>query len=244
VAGEQSDRWLVVGLGNPGDEYKDNRHNIGFIVVERLATQSDASWKRAAKHRAEMATGQLSRRPVVLLKPQTYMNLSGESVGPAAHYYRITSDRVIAVHDDIDLELGRLKVKLGGGDGGHKGIRSIAQHLGGPDFVRVRVGVGRPRHGDVTNFVLGGFHREEREAAEDAVARAAKAVRLVITRGVTEAMNRLNRPPRPRKPTSTSAAGDGEQAHPRSDSKQGAAQRPPTAPSVDPSAPTRKHSGS
>lgn len=192
---DNATRWLIVGLGNPGAEYERDRHNVGFVVVEVLAAAARASWKHSARLHGDVALGQLARQPLVLLKPQTYMNLSGESAGPTAHFYRIPEARVIAVHDDIDLDLGRIKVKRGGGDGGHKGVRSLARHLGSPDFLRVRVGVGRPVHGNVVNFVLGDFRADEREAVDESVTRASAAVRLLITHGLQETMNRVNRTP-------------------------------------------------
>jgi len=129
---------------------------------------------------------------VLLAKPQTYMNLSGRTVGPLARFYRIEPANVIAIHDDVDLPLGRLKVKQGGGDGGHKGIRSVTQELGSPDFVRIRFGVGRPARGDVTDFVLSDFADSEREAVAAEVDRASDAVTAVITRGLRAAMNSYN----------------------------------------------------
>jgi len=194
----EAERWLLVGLGNPEPRYRGNRHNIGFMVVEQLARKAELPWRRSTRFSAEIALGELSKRPVVLAKPQTYMNLSGQCVVPLAHFYRVPCSRIIAVHDEVDLELGRLKVKQGGGDGGHNGLRSITELLGDPDYLRVRVGVGRPAVGDVTGHVLSDFRQEEAEQVADTIERAARAARTLITRGLKEAMNRFNRPPKDR----------------------------------------------
>jgi len=183
--------WLVVGLGNPGDRYRDTRHNIGFMVVEALG--KEMVWQSSNRFAAHYTKGELSKRKLVLAKPQTFMNLSGESVGPLARFYNIPAEMVIAVHDDVDLEPGRLKIKAGGGDGGHKGVRSMAQWLGN-EFYRVRCGIGRPPVGEVVAFVLRDFSTEEQEALDKQIERAAKAVRCLMTRGLKETMNRFNRP--------------------------------------------------
>lgn len=189
--------WMVVGLGNPGRQYEDTRHNIGFMVLDAMAQREEALyWKSSNRFEAVYAKGSLARQGVVLVKPQTYMNLSGRAVQPLAHFYSVDVDRIIAIHDDVDLEPGRLKVKCGGGDGGHKGIRSMTGTLGSPAFYRVRCGVGRPQKGDVTNFVLNEFYPEELEQVREQMDKAARAVACLMTRGLKEAMNRFNRPPR------------------------------------------------
>lgn len=191
------ERWMVVGLGNPGPRYRDNRHNVGFMVVDLLCADEDTLQLRGSQRfDAELAVGELARHPTVVLKPQTYMNLSGRSVGPVAHFYRIPPERVIVVHDDVDLGLARLKLKRGGGDGGHNGLRSVTECLGSPDYVRVRFGVDRPARGEVADYVLSGFSAAEQAAVDEGVGRAARAVRTVITRGLKEAMNRFNRAPK------------------------------------------------
>ncbi|MCC6747636.1 MAG: aminoacyl-tRNA hydrolase [Deltaproteobacteria bacterium] len=205
-------RWIVVGLGNPGTRYQRNRHNIGFMVVERLARAGELAFKRSAKYAGELAQGELSRRPVMLVKPQTFMNLSGRCVAPLARFYRVAPEQIVAVHDDVDLELGRLKVKQGGGDAGHNGLRSLTEELGSGDYVRVRLGVGRPTFGEVADYVLADFRASEQEAVEELVAKGAEAVRTVLTRGLKEAMNRHNRTPaKPKDPEGGSgeAAGGG-----------------------------------
>jgi peptidyl-tRNA hydrolase, PTH1 family len=188
--------WLLVGLGNPGRRYQGNRHNVGFMVADVLASSGeDLQIRPNSRFQAELGKGHLDRQPVLLLKPQTYMNLSGRSAAAVSRFYEVEPERVVVIHDDVDLELGRLRVKAGGGDGGHKGIRSLAQELGSPAFVRVRFGVGRPPVGEVEDFVLQDFRAEERPVVEEATGRAAEAVRAVLGEGVKAAMNRFNGPP-------------------------------------------------
>jgi len=186
--------WLVVGLGNPGREYQDNRHNIGFMVVDQLARKHCAPAFRA-KFGAELAAATVGGQPATLLKPMQFMNLSGKAVQQAAVFYKIAPAQIIVVHDEIDLPFGRLQVKLGGGHGGHNGLRSITQELGSPEFVRVRCGVGRPRSTDreaVANYVLSGFAKAERDELGVTIAEAGDAVELVLRTGVTAAMNKVN----------------------------------------------------
>ena len=189
--------WLVVGLGNPGRKYQGNRHNVGFMVADALAAAgSDLDWKSSSRFQAELAKGTLDGRAVVLVKPQTYMNASGRAVVAVAGFYGVELERIVAIHDDVDLELGRLRLKSGGGDGGHKGIASMAQDLGGAGFARVRFGVGRPAVGEVADFVLQDFRSEERELVGEQVGRAAEAVRVLLGEGLRVAMNRFNAAPR------------------------------------------------
>jgi PTH1 family peptidyl-tRNA hydrolase len=191
--------WMVVGLGNPGEQYAGNRHNVGFMVAEALSAGSDSlRWRTSRRCEAELAMGSLKGHELLLVKPQTYMNLSGHAVGPLAQHYRVPPERIVTIHDDVDLDLGRLKLKVGGGDGGHKGIRSMTEDLGSPDFFRVRFGVGRPEVGEVTDHVLRDFEDGEREELERQVKRAGQAVMTVMARGLKEAMNRFNRAPRKR----------------------------------------------
>ena len=186
--------WMVVGLGNPGPQYERNRHNIGFMVVSAMARRDEGfHWKSSNRFEAEFAKGSLARQGVVLVKPQTYMNLSGQAVQPLAHFYGVEVDRLVVIHDDVDLEPGRLKVKRGGGGGGHNGIRSVADTMGSRDFFRVRCGVGRPQRGEVKNHVLNDFFPEEQELVEKEIESAVKAVASLITRGLKETMNRFHR---------------------------------------------------
>jgi PTH1 family peptidyl-tRNA hydrolase len=185
--------WMAVGLGNPGPRYQANRHNIGFMVADLLGR--DRHWEQSRRFDAQFAKLDLAGgQRLLLVKPQTFMNLSGRAAGPLAHFYRVPVQRVIAIHDDVDLEPGRLRVKAGGGDGGHKGIRSLVEGLGGGAFFRIRCGVGRPEVGDVTGFVLQDFTPAEREVLEQQIDRAAQAVESLVTRGLKETMNRFNGP--------------------------------------------------
>jgi PTH1 family peptidyl-tRNA hydrolase len=203
--GNQSTLWIVVGLGNPGPRYQGNRHNVGFMVVDLLRERGeDLLWRPSERFSCELAEGQLGPTQVVLVKPQTYMNLSGTSAGPLARFYNAEPERVVVIHDDVDLDLGRLKVKTGGGDGGHKGLRSLSHELGSSDYLRVRFGVGRPDLGDdVTDHVLADFTDEEREAVADQIERAAGAVTTIMREGMTAAMNRYNTAPKPKKTEET-----------------------------------------
>ncbi|MCB9599631.1 MAG: aminoacyl-tRNA hydrolase [Sandaracinus sp.] len=179
---------LVVGLGNPGPKYAGNRHNVGFHVVERLA--DGVSF--VDKHKGRLAKVELVGRPVQLLMPQTFMNLSGESVQKVLQFFSIPADRLVVVHDELDLAFEDVRIKVGGGLAGHNGLRSIAQHCGGPGFVRVRVGIGRPPVGPVDRFVLSDFSADERARIPDVLDRAATMVRAIVEHGAAKAMNDLH----------------------------------------------------
>jgi peptidyl-tRNA hydrolase, PTH1 family len=182
---------LVAGLGNPGGEYADTRHNVGFMVADELARRHGGSWR--AKFSGDLAEVRLDSLRLAVLKPQTYMNESGRSVGAAARFFKVDPEVLLVVHDEVDLEPGRLQARLGGGLAGHNGLRSVAQHLGTPEFARLRIGVGRPQRGDprpVADFVLSPFPPEV--DVEGLVARAADAVETVAREGVEEAQNRFN----------------------------------------------------
>jgi len=182
---------LVAGLGNPGREYADTRHNVGFMVAEELARRHGGSWR--AKFSGDLAEMPLDGLRLAVLKPQTYMNESGRSVGAAARFFKVEPEALLVVHDEVDLEPGRLQARLGGGLAGHNGLRSVAQHLGTSEFARLRIGVGRPERGDprpVADFVLSPFSPEV--DVERLVARAADAVETVAREGVEEAQNRFN----------------------------------------------------
>ncbi|MEO8290278.1 MAG: aminoacyl-tRNA hydrolase [Gaiellaceae bacterium] len=182
---------LVVGLGNPGREYATTRHNVGFMVVDELARRQGGSWR--GKFAGELTDVRIDGARVALLKPQTYMNESGRSAAAAARFYKVEPEALLAVHDEVDLELGRLQARAGGGLAGHNGLRSLAQHLGSPEFLRLRVGVGRPERGDprpVADYVLSPFDPEVDVGA--LVLRAADAVETVVRDGVEEAQQRFN----------------------------------------------------
>jgi PTH1 family peptidyl-tRNA hydrolase len=182
---------LVVGLGNPGREYAANRHNVGWMVVDELARRHAASWK--GKFSGKLAELRVDGHRVALLKPETYMNESGRSVAEAARFYKVEPDAILVVHDEGDLDLGRLQARLGGGLAGHNGLRSIAQHLKTPDFMRLRIGVGRPGRGDprpLADYVLSDF--EPADDAEGLVARAADAVETLDAEGLDRMQARFN----------------------------------------------------
>ena len=182
---------LVVGLGNPGREYAGNRHNVGWMVVEELARRHGVSWK--GKFSGQLAELRLDGHRVALLKPETFMNESGRSVGAAARFYKLEPDAVLVVHDEMDLEAGRLQARSGGGLAGHNGLRSVAAHLNTPDFLRLRVGVGRPGRGDPlkgADYVLSNFTPEE--DADTLVARAADAVESLDAQGLEHTQAQFN----------------------------------------------------
>jgi peptidyl-tRNA hydrolase, PTH1 family len=182
---------LVVGLGNPGREYVRNRHNVGQMVVDELARRHDGAWK--GKFSGQLADVRIDGHKVALLKPETFMNDSGRSVKAAAQFYKLEPDAILVVHDESDLEPGRLQARHGGGLAGHNGLRSVAQHLGTPDFLRLRIGVGRPGRGDrrdLADYVLADF--EPHEDAEALVRRAAEAVETLDAEGLESAQRRFN----------------------------------------------------
>src|SRR5581483_1224711 len=186
---------LVAGLGNPGRQYSRNRHNVGYMVVDELARRHGGAWK--AKFNGRLADVRIDGHKIALLKPETFMNDSGRPVTAAMRFFKLEPDAVLVVHDDGDLALGRLQARRGGGLAGHNGLRSIASHLGTQDFLRLRVGVGRPERGDrrpLADFVLDDF--QPHEDPERLVAEAADAVELLDTEGLDAAQNRINaRPP-------------------------------------------------
>ena len=184
--------WVVVGLGNPGRRYARSRHNAGFRVVDRLAARWGVGVGREA-HRAFLGEARRDGERVLLVKPQTYYNASGEAVGSLARFYRFDAEHVITVHDDTDLALGRVRIKTGGGGaGGNHGVESLIAILGA-DFLRVKVGLGRPPAGwDTADYVLGPPSRDEAESLAAAEERAADAVELVLAVGAEQAMNRIN----------------------------------------------------
>jgi len=184
--------WFVVGLGNPGSKYDKTRHNIGFMVVERLAERAGFKLD-TKKFNARFGSGLIAGQKAVVAKPQTFMNCSGDSVQPMAAFYKLASQRIIIVHDELDLAFGCVRIKQSGGHAGHNGLRSISSRLGGGDYPRVRVGVGRPPHGgDVTGHVLGVFNSAEKANLEAVVERACEAVEMVLCDGVVAAMNSVN----------------------------------------------------
>jgi PTH1 family peptidyl-tRNA hydrolase len=200
--------YLVVGLGNPGTKYAGNRHNVGFMVVDALVDRWSAPALRD-KFKGEFAKTDFGDRDVVLLKPQTYMNLSGESVQPAMQFFKIALGRVVVVHDELDLPFGEVRIKVGGGAAGHNGLKSIIQHGGGNGFIRVRVGIGRPRSGRPEGYVLSDFAAIERAELPDVLERAAVAVEGIVRDGPQKAMNRLHGGKKKKKKEEEKAGGAG-----------------------------------
>jgi len=178
---------LIVGLGNPGREYESTRHNVGFRWVDELARMQNLSFKSEVKFHGLMARGQTHGHEVLLLKPQTFMNVSGRSVGAVAQFYKIAPEEMLVVHDELDLPPGSAKLKLGGGHGGHNGLKDVIAHLGIRDFWRLRLGIGHPgERSEVSNYVLNDPRREDRELIEAAMQKAQDVAHLVIE-GKTEA---------------------------------------------------------
>ena len=182
---------LVAGLGNPGREYERTRHNAGWLVVDELARRHGGSWR--SKFSGSLAEVRLGERRLALLKPETYMNESGRSVSAAARFFKVPAESILVVHDDVDLKPGRLQARSGGGLAGHNGLRSLAQELGTQDFLRLRIGVGRPGRGDprpVADWVLSPFAPEE--DVEALVARGADAVETIAADGIEDAQQQFN----------------------------------------------------
>ncbi len=182
---------LVVGLGNPGREHARDRHNVGWLIVDELARRHGGSFR--AKFSGRLAEIRVDEAKLALLKPETYMNLSGQSLGAAARYFKADPDRILAIHDEVDLDAGRLQARLGGGLAGHNGLRSIAQHLKTQDFLRLRIGVGRPERGDprpVADYVLSPF--DEDLDVDALVGRAADAVETIARQGLEPAQRLYN----------------------------------------------------
>jgi len=184
---------LVVGLGNPGPQYAKTRHNLGFMVADLLAARMGETFKVHKRSGAEIVTGRLAHRPVVLAKPRTYMNESGRQVGPLAKFYSVSAANVIVIHDELDIEFGQIRLKQGGGEGGHNGLRSISSSLGTKDYLRVRVGVGRPPgRMDAADFVLKDFSTVERRELAWLVDAAADAVEMLVLQGLAAAQLRFH----------------------------------------------------
>jgi peptidyl-tRNA hydrolase, PTH1 family len=189
--------WLLIGLGNPGPKYSKNRHNIGFMVIDELARRSRAESFRG-KFGGELTTGELGGERCVLLKPLEYMNVSGRSVQRTSAFYQIDPKDIVVIHDEIDLPMGTLRVKVGGGHAGHNGLRSIVQDLGSAEFTRVRCGVGRPAGSrPVADFVLDDFSRADEEEAKILIQEAADAVEEIVRKGALLTMNKVNARKRP-----------------------------------------------
>ena len=186
---------LLVGLGNPGAKYERTRHNLGFRVAQ-LAAEKLGMALDQTRWNAVLGTGRVRGEQIAIVLPQTFMNVSGESVGHAARFWKVDPGELVVAHDDLDLTLARIQVKVGGGDGGHNGLKSLRQHLG-PDFVRVRFGIGRPPQGwDPADFVLARFAEEEEKIVEELLPVAVEAAAMALLEGTAAAMNRFNRRPK------------------------------------------------
>ncbi len=191
--GDGLDWTLVVGLGNPGAEYADHRHNIGFRCIDHLAQEHGVALTKK-RFKAVLGEGRIAGARVILAKPQTFMNDSGAAVGPLSRWYKIPPERVLVIYDDLDLPFGRIRVRPGGGSGGHNGIKSVIAALGTQEFPRIRVGIGRPQRGDPVDYVLNAFDREQAPFVPDLCERVAQAVETFLSQGIREAMNVHNGP--------------------------------------------------
>ena len=199
---------LIVGLGNPGREYAGTRHNVGFMVLEKLAAALHAEWKPDRARKGELATG----AGVLLVRPQTYMNNSGECVGPLMRYFKHSPEQVLVIYDDISFPVGTLRLRAAGSAGGHNGMKSLIAHLGSERFPRLRVGVGAPGQKSMVSHVLGHFNPEEKPLLEDTLTRASEAALCVLREGFEMAANRFNvrkqkkpHPPQPEPGSDTSS---------------------------------------
>jgi len=184
--------YIIVGLGNPTKTYDGTRHNIGFAVIDQLAADCGICVDEK-KHKAKIGRGHIGGKKIILAKPQTYMNLSGESVRALIDYYKVSEDELIIIYDDTSLDIGQIRIRGKGSAGGHNGIKSIISHLGTMEFPRIKVGIGnKPQGWDLADYVLSKFKEEEKDIMEEAVKSADNAIRLIITEGINEAMNRYN----------------------------------------------------
>jgi len=186
------ERWLIAGLGNPGPEYAGNRHNAGFMVADLLAERMGARFQRD-RSRAAVAAGRLAGFPVTLAKPLSFMNVSGRPVAALRSFYKIPPERIVVVHDELDLPFGTLRLKQGGGDNGHNGLRSVTAALGTRDYFRVRVGIGRPPgRMDAADYVLHDFSAAERKLLPEVLERSADATEALLWRGLGAAQNEFH----------------------------------------------------
>lgn len=192
AAHDASIQWVIAGLGNPGEDYARSGHNAGFMTIDRIARARGVELNRR-KFKGLSAEVTIVEKPAMLVKPQTFYNLSGECISAVLGYFRIPPHRLIVVHDELDIEAGRLRIKQGGGDAGNRGVRSIAESLGTPDFIRIRIGLGRPRESDqAKDYVLRPMNPAELGEFKSMLQRAAEAVEAIVEVGLERAMNRFN----------------------------------------------------
>lgn len=183
--------YIIVGLGNPGKEYEKTRHNTGFMVIDELAKYIGIEVNKN-KFKAEIGEGIIKGEKVILAKPQTYMNNSGESIIELVKYYKIDLDHLIVIYDDIDLDVGRLRIRKSGSAGTHNGMRSIVHYLDNTAFPRIRVGIGKNQVGDLVNHVLGKFQGDELEIMSESILKASEAVKIIVSEGIDIAMNKIH----------------------------------------------------
>jgi PTH1 family peptidyl-tRNA hydrolase len=185
--------FLIVGLGNPGADYAKTRHNAGFLLVEKLAAQWRSGWANERKFQARMSRAERGGRMILLAEPQTFMNLSGESVGALVKFYQLPLERILVVVDDADLPLGEIRLRPGGGTGGHHGLESVMQHLGSREYARLRIGIGRKDEArEITGHVLGKFSTAEKALLEKVLERAAGQMECWLDAGIQKAMSQFN----------------------------------------------------
>ena len=182
--------WLIAGLGNPGTRYARTRHNIGFLVLEEFAGDLHIEFREKADYK--IASGSIGDDKIVLIEPLTFMNRSGHAVNKTADKFSVPAENIIVVHDDLDLDTGKLKIRKRGSSGGHKGVESVIQNIGSVDFVRVKIGIGRDPFVPTEEFVLSKFRKDEIPLIKDAINRAVDSIHCIITEGVEKAMNKFN----------------------------------------------------
>lgn len=197
---QESPFYLIVGLGNPGRSYEKTRHNVGFQVVEALAEKNSWGFREVKAFHGLLAEGAAGEKKILLLKPQTYMNSSGESVKVCAAYYKVPITRILVVSDDIYLSFGRLRIKTSGGSGGHNGLKSIESHLGTQLYMRLRIGVGNKESGDQADYVLSPFQEEEKQKLPGIVDRSVRALELWLNQGAVASMEYANKCPEEHEP--------------------------------------------
>ncbi len=183
---------LIVGLGNPDSNYKSNRHNYGFMLLDYLATSLDANFKNEKKFFAKLSKTNIAGNNIYLLKPSTYMNNSGRAVVAIANFYNISKEQILIVHDELDLPIGMAKIKLSGGHGRHNGLRDIISCLSSKDFYRLRLGIGRPDYGNTVDFVLGNFSKEQQKIANDVIANVCSLIIDITSNNIDRAMQILH----------------------------------------------------